>query len=56
MEIISHTAKLPGLTVVGKINLSKTSSKKRSNGKKRFFKPFSGGYTLGEVWKNATKA
>lgn len=52
MEMISNTLALPGVKIVGKINLSKfqTPKKGKKNGKKRYFKPSFGGFSLKEVW------
>jgi hypothetical protein len=52
METISNLVTLPGVTVLGKIDLS---NKKNAGTKpaKKYFKPFNGGSTLGERMKAA---
>ncbi len=41
--------KLPGVKVVGKINLP-TSAPKKVSAKKKFIELVSGGYTIGEIF------
>lgn len=50
MEITSNLVSLPGLTIVGKVALptKKNAGKKPA---KKYFKPFSGGSTIGERMK-----
>ncbi len=52
MELILNAVKLPGLTVVGNIDLSKFKAPKKAKkfGQKRYFKPFFGGCSIKEVW------
>jgi len=51
METISKLVTLPGVTVVGKIVLPAKKNASRNVGKKRSFKLFNGGSTLGEQFK-----
>lgn len=48
--IISHRKTLPGVTVIGKINLPSKSAARSK--KKRKFTPFSGGATIGAILKS----
>ncbi len=49
-NVISNRVTLPGVTVVKKIILPPNKGKKN-----RPFKFFSGGCTLGEIWKTSVK-